>query len=769
MKSFLNLHLLNSKSNQPFNLLVPLCHAATTTAVLFVLFYLIFLSGGTSGWTNPLLLAAAVGAWLLFRKHETGMEVPLLGFAAALLVTALLSIDPFRSLGQWQSIAAGLLIVLMAAALVQGALSARRLVGIVLALGGLYMAWAWWDAARWYQSWLAAAPGQWIPQISFRLNGSNNVAAYFNVLIFTSLAFLGSSRSWGGRLGWGAYLLSAFGLLVLSSSRGGWVGAGVGGLALAGLWLAQSPQSFRDRVRNFLRLRSFWIMAVVDMVVFIGIGYWLLTVFDNHPTHGAALASRSEFWPAAWQGFLQSPLWGNGINTYPSFQMQIYSYPPTPIYFHAHNQYLDILLGSGLLGAAAFAWLLLSLVKALWRNLSEKSLSERALIRGAMAALAAYMAHGIFDGLYRMPFASFSLMLILGAGLARPQPLRRWARASGLGLGLAGVFIALLFAWWSAPMAAGVQLAAQGEYQRAYECFAQAAQRAPVSAVAYQQQGLAESVLAVDDRQHLQPAISAFERAAALDPTWGLNWANLGALYREAGSLDQAAQVLQQSVRAAPKAALFWLNLGEVEELRGNQEQAQQAYQTTLQLRPAWVSAYFWRVTPLRSAAARQAQAALNEDPTEDLPASYAIYFLRKAETERAGGNLAAAEFDLKKASLAYFRTEEDRLEFAWQKAEQAAAIGAYQAAVQQGEQAAGGFLTQSVYGPGTYGVINYAQAVFGVPAMPRDLTPQLTNILINDAWGQRLGMLSEWTARLGNQARADELRTVLQSLIPDF
>jgi hypothetical protein len=76
LKSTLFARLFVRQSEKQFAFLPALVQAAISTFFIFLLFYLIFLSNGSSGWTNPILLPAAVGARLLLRRHETGVDVP---------------------------------------------------------------------------------------------------------------------------------------------------------------------------------------------------------------------------------------------------------------------------------------------------------------------------------------------------------------------------------------------------------------------------------------------------------------------------------------------------------------------------------------------------------------------------------------------------------------------------------------------------------------------------------------------------------------------
>src|SRR5699024_11842110 len=74
-------------------------------------------------------------------------------------------------------------------------------------------------------------------------------------------------------------------------------------------------------------------------------------------------AGRLPFWSAAWNGFLEAPLFGKSetfsdyYETEGRLRSRIQELPA-----HAHNQYLNILYGHGFTGLLAFAAMLLALV-----------------------------------------------------------------------------------------------------------------------------------------------------------------------------------------------------------------------------------------------------------------------------------------------------------------------------------------------------------------------------------------------------------------------
>jgi O-antigen ligase/Tfp pilus assembly protein PilF len=687
-------------------------------------------------------------------KRQTGIEIPALAFLAVISLTSFVAIDPRRSGDQVWYLAAGFMVLLASAELPNWGISVHRTSAILLLLGLFAMAFGWYDAVSWYTRWLAIEPGQWIPQVSYRLALSNYAAAHFNILLTLALAYFWFTRSLGLRIVLGVYILSAAALIVLTTSRGGWFGtaAGLGTFATLLLWRARL-----DVGGLFQRVRSRWVFwaaggAVLLLAAVPAVMYLLRML--NHPTHGPSnLSSRTPFWGPAWGAFLQSPLWGNGWNTFASFQMQVFSYPPRNIFLHAHNQYLDLLACSGLVGMAAFVWLLVRLVRRYVREIQPgQNPNLQPAVLGAAAALAAYLVHGIFDGLYRMPFASFTLVVLLGVTLSRPAQRRPYLKIALALLPLLVVLYSGLNTWRRAPLTEGVQLAEAGRLDESAQALEEAARRDPNFAPVHNQLGLVYALQADGGQpQALGKAMASFERTIELDPAWGLHHANLGALYRAAGDLHAAAISLGRAVEAAPQAALFHLNLGIVEEERGNLGAAAEQYTRTLELAPDWYPAQFWRVTAVRQAAAeKHARQYVDSAPDAQQIAALiqsgaadGLTFVQQTKINLENEHFEDAQKNIHKANLTFFHNEADRVELYWLQAVLLAESGHWEEAVGVGSYYIERWQQQSVYGPATNGSA-YNEMVFGVPSQSRDMVPALYKI-VPDHWKEREDTVLYW------------------------
>ncbi|NMC80602.1 MAG: O-antigen ligase family protein, partial [Chloroflexi bacterium] len=187
-----------------------------------------------------------------------------------------------------------------------------------------------------------------------------------NLMLMMAAARLLATRQMASRVFLSLWILSALGLLYLTSSRGGWLGTAAG-LACLGMLAFRNFRSRWFSLWEWLRHRRalLSLLAVIALAGAAAVAY-LLYRQAMQPTHGSLFGSRAEFWGPAWNAFLQSPLLGKGPYTFISLYLQANSVPPKLLFVYAHNIYLDVLSGSGILGLAAFLWLVVAITRALW-------------------------------------------------------------------------------------------------------------------------------------------------------------------------------------------------------------------------------------------------------------------------------------------------------------------------------------------------------------------------------------------------------------------
>ena len=756
------------------------------SALILLLSYFYLFASTHNGLVNSTIFTITISIFFLFevlwiifgQKVPIKQEIPILVFLCVLAASAWFSIDPRRSFTEVWLLGAAIFLFLISSDLVSRGWDVDLWIKALLVVGGIVMVFTWREAITWYQQWFALT-GKVIPEISYRLPAPNFLAVFLNLLLMVAVASFLFTESKTGKILLGLWIFSALGLLYLTSSRGGWLGSVAGLGSLIFISAAAFPEK-RKAVFTWLRKhRIVTILLIVCIFSALLAFAWIFIEQSKLPTHGTLGDSRSFLWNPAWQAFIASPVIGSGPYTYISFYLQQQSTPPSPLYLYSHSIYLDLLSGSGVVGLTAFVVMIVCLVIGLFRRFRRSIGLERAAVMGAMGALVAFLVHGVADSVHHtIPTVAWVLAVVLGIGFGnnKEAKTRRVTISWLLGAGL--ILAGVLNLWAEKPLNDGVIAGNSGDWNEARKHFEEAIIRDPDLAIAYQQSGLAESKLAEGEDIHtVQSAITSFEEAISLDPYWGLNYANLGVLYRTKGDYPKSGALLEKAVEAAPDCALYQLNRGSTYELMGKEDLAAEAYQTAIQLQPSWLDAYFWRETPFRQGfhdhlkmdeekdtlTLSEAQENLAMNPY--LVTSYLEvipFYLesgRKEEAQKAIGM----------AKLVFAVKEEEKLSLRWYEAELAAIEGDVAEASHIGEETIQHFIQQGIYGPGTFGKLMYDQLVFRRPAMVMEVVPQMSMIILPDEWGERMWQTAEWYRQSGDSSRADELIGQLQEYIPDF
>ncbi len=301
-------------------------------------------------------------------------------------------------------------------------------------------------------------------------------------------------------------------------------------------------------------------------------------------------------------------------------------------------------------------------------------------------------------------------------------------------------------------------MANNNQWQPAYEKFQLAIKRDPWNALAHQQLALAASVMAEQgDPEMLDIAITSLETTIHYEPSWALNHANLAALYIKNKQMEKAIQSAQNAVELAPGAALYSLNSGSILEQSGQSEKAQSSYLNALNLNPDWAAASFWEETDLRSETLSNWLAEQPEknpitisDAQEILEAniqySWAHNIMAEAYLEIEESE--QAKQSLENAGLAYVNTSSDLLntqllwaEYYWQ-------IGDIEKASIIENNTVNRYQQYGVYGPGTFGSLQYAPNLFRMSAMAMEMVPQMVEVPVPAIWLAREDLLIEWNEK---------------------
>jgi O-antigen ligase len=424
------------------------------------------------------------------------------------------------------------------------------------------------------------------------LGHPNFLAAYLVLIIPVAVARMATSaaasRAWGLHLAVvGVDALS----LLLTFSRSGWLGLSVAAACFG--WL-----HVRGGAANSLVRRGRWVAGVVVA----GLALFMLTAFlDPHgwfsysplePIHSflrgksATAQVRIAIWNGALHAIRTRPWLGYGPET---FRL---SFPPvypsalslyggvTAAGDHAHNEWLDWGLSTGLLGLAAYLWLVVAAFRRAARSLPRIAApSLRWLQIGLIAGAAGYLAQNQLSFGTIAPLAHFWLFLGLMVALAQPAgaepvtsgvaPIRLDGRRSRVGALIAAAFVAIAtyFVLWpdikslaADVLVAKAQLASEtGDWLTVLGLYDQAIRLAPATDRYLAWQAEAYDALAVE-----QNKASAFaqgeerlQQALELAPGDVAYWTSLGTLYYDWGVGARDAERLNAAVEAFRRASIL--------------------------------------------------------------------------------------------------------------------------------------------------------------------------------------------------------------------
>lgn len=246
----------------------------------------------------------------------------------------------------------------------------------------------------------------------------NNLGLYLG-RVWPVAAALALALGWRTRRGaaFGLCALLCLGGILVSFSRGAWLGAAAALIVLALPAL---------RARFGARLGPGVVALIVALALAGGLGLLLRGTLG-----GDSAATRLALWREALALIQRHPL-GIGLDQFywyhnPDFGPSLIdpSLIGTSEQFasHPHNLLLDIWLRMGPLGLLAFAWLLVRFFRAAWPGLRGAS----PLLLGALAAMTAALIHGLVDNFYFLPdlaivFWALFALAERGQNAASPSP-----------------------------------------------------------------------------------------------------------------------------------------------------------------------------------------------------------------------------------------------------------------------------------------------------------------------------------------------------------
>jgi O-antigen ligase len=206
------------------------------------------------------------------------------------------------------------------------------------------------------------------------------------------------------------------GAMVLSGSRGGIISFGFEIAVLASLARSRKgPQGPRLAALAIVGLAS------LALVVWLGAGKAIERFSTFHPGE-VSLDRRATMVRGAAHIFFDHPVAGTGVGSLVAVYPRYETLYDGKVVDHVHNDYMELLAETGILGALcglAFLWLLFRQARACFA--AEQGHFSRAIHAGAITAVCGLLLHSLVD--FNLHIPSNALLFLLQAHLATTTPL----------------------------------------------------------------------------------------------------------------------------------------------------------------------------------------------------------------------------------------------------------------------------------------------------------------------------------------------------------
>lgn len=457
-------------------------------------------------------------------------------------------------------------------------------------------------------------PLRWPPRMALAMNVSTLLAGYVAPLITLSIGWALTMKRRDYRI----TLLLLAGLLalalMLTLSRGGILSLTAAISVLILFQLARWPRLARRRVLR--PLIGLGIAAILSLGA-------LAMVFTLGRDRAAGTSVRLDMVTSGVEMALENPLLGVGPGIFGrEFRTYRESTNAYDEYASAHNAYVNTAAETGLLGIVVSLMLGIALLRTWWRVWNAMDSPARKLrIEATVAALIGVGVHSMVDVFTVTPVVLVILLLVAysitghRSALDSPPPGQRWPAIGAL-------LLVVGYGGWLAQIDRA-HLHYQfslGESDTALNDVGTAARLDP-SLRLYELQiaNLTGRQTLDDPTADLQPAISAYERALTLEPTWDVGWINLAALEARTGNPERALQHLETASAINPRSPVA-LHLARLAEEIGalDDEQIIARYVAgiglAVELENRLPLSHFWTQTPLRRAALERFIAAQSAD-----------------------------------------------------------------------------------------------------------------------------------------------------------
>lgn len=264
----------------------------------------------------------------------------------------------------------------------------------------------------------------------------NHFAGFMEMLIPLPIALILTKAVKSSRYiyGFAAVIMSVS--VIMSLSRGGIISLFIGimfTLALSLVYIRRRNKAQQDIFRSaeelwFNQLRkSLPVLAGAVLIIggitvvtyFIGIdpviermtNNALIAEDENAQTFGD---SRGWIWKTSMDMFFANPVYGVGLGAYKTIYPNFSGINDRVIIDRAHNDYIQVLTDTGIIGSVIALWFLLTVLFNIARGLRSKSTTNAGFAIGASGAILTMAIHSVFDFNLQLPSNALVFLVMSG-------------------------------------------------------------------------------------------------------------------------------------------------------------------------------------------------------------------------------------------------------------------------------------------------------------------------------------------------------------------
>jgi O-antigen ligase/Tfp pilus assembly protein PilF len=298
-------------------------------------------------------------------------------------------------------------------------------VGLAIATLGLVQQATWNGRILWFfvpLDWGAPQPGI-VPRASGPFVDPDHFAGLLAMIFPLAISgtFLGSplvSSRWsnGYRIACGVTSFVLMAAILMSQSRAGWMALALGVILVMFLTSGKEEGKERSVRSRRIALVGASVMLVLAMS-FIGTsGRDQVTARVQYSIEGdAGLPDRTSGWAHGLKVVEDFPAFGMGLRTWPELFTRYRARPWSELYLSAaHNDYLQMIAETGIVGLMLAAWFILRAASFIYRRFAQLPAKIVPVQAGLVAAVAIMCVVEFFDFDLQIPAIAFFFAMLLG-------------------------------------------------------------------------------------------------------------------------------------------------------------------------------------------------------------------------------------------------------------------------------------------------------------------------------------------------------------------